>query len=493
MTVRRRTVDQVLVVGAGPTGLTLACELAWRGVPVRVIDARARPSTRSKAIGVFARTLELLDRQGLAGPMIERGLRLEAGRIFGAGRQLAQLQLSRIESRYNFMLSLEQSQTEAVLLERLSQLGVEVERPVRLVGLEQDDGGVQVRLEHAGEKVEALEVPWVVGCDGARSATRQALALPFEGERYEPAFAMADVVMRWEGLRTDSLAAYLSSRGPMLQVPLANGQVRLVVPRVEELDDEELTLDHFRGWWRERTEGVAGADEVELVEASWISGFRIARRRVSKLRQGRVMLAGDAAHVHSPAGAQGMNLGIGDAINLGWKLAMSARGQATASLLDSYAVERLPLIDEVLRITDLGTKMALSERRGVQWLRNHLISLVANRHAVQDRALPILSQLHIDYGHSPIVGPGGGLRAVPLPEHPTHHPEHTLLSATAPPPRALPPWVKSVQRPGLDGWTLVRPDLYVAMAGAGDVGQAVERYQAMLTARTSRSEAAVDP
>jgi 2-polyprenyl-6-methoxyphenol hydroxylase-like FAD-dependent oxidoreductase len=401
---------EVLIVGSGPTGLTLACELAWRGVDVRVVDARSEPSRYSRAIGVFPRTLELLENHGVADELVRGGVRVRGINLHSGGRRLACIDTGRIASRYGYVLTIEQSATERILLKRLAALGVGVERPVELVGLRQEGDTVSVVLDRAGAERETASVPWVVGCDGSRSFVREAVGIPFEGERYAEAFDLADVDLRWDlPDARDHINVFLSSKGVMFAAPLPGGKHRLIADEPPGSADEERpapTLEDFRAWWRERV-GYPPAREAELANPGWLSRFTIQRRMVPEAREGRVLLAGDAMHIHSPAGAQGMNGGIQDAINLGWKLALVAQGHAREDLLNTYGEERLPVARIVLRATHLGTTVLTSRNPMLGVLRDGVASVVLRSGAAQGRAVNAAAGLRVNYRRSPIVSGDG--------------------------------------------------------------------------------------
>jgi 2-polyprenyl-6-methoxyphenol hydroxylase-like FAD-dependent oxidoreductase len=401
---------EVLIVGAGPTGLTLACELAWRGVGVRVIDRKREPSRYSKAIGVFPRTLELLENHGVADEMVREGVRVRGIKLHSGSRRLVRIDTGRIGSRYGYVLTIEQSVTERILLKRLADLGGEVERGVELVGLRQESDAVRVALERASDQADAgretASVPWVVGCDGARSFVREAAGVSFEGERYQEAFDLADVELRWDlpGAH-DHINVFLSTSGVLFAAPLPGGKQRLIADEPPGSADDESTdptLGEFRRWWRERVR-YQPAREAELANPGWLSRFTIQRRVVPKAREGRVLLAGDAMHVHSPAGAQGMNGGIQDAINLGWKLALVMRGHASEALLDTYDEERLPVARKVLKATHLGTTVLTTRNPVLGALRDGVASVVMRSGAVQGRAVNAAAELRVNYRGSSIV------------------------------------------------------------------------------------------
>ncbi len=403
---RDRRAATVLVVGAGPVGLTLACELAWRGVGVRIIDAQAEPSRHSKAIGVFPRTLELLENQGVSDEMVQRGVALDGIMVHAEGRRIAKIDAKRINSHYNFILTLEQSETERILINRLAQLGVTVERPVELTVLENGNAGVEVVLKVHDALYERFAIAWVVGCDGAHSFVRKAINLPFDGERYPEAFNLADVVMSGEPTEAQQyILLFLTERGPLFMAPLASKHhYQLITDEPvgsAAIKQDAPTLADIRQWWRERVDYLP-AQNVEILRAEWLSRFTIHRRMVPHLRDRRVLLAGDAAHIHSPAGAQGMNGGIQDAINLGWKLALVVQGRAGEALLNTYEEERLPITHTILRATHLFTKMATLHRKELRLVRNRTMGILLHT-SLQRQLVNVTAGLKVHYRRSSLV------------------------------------------------------------------------------------------
>jgi 2-polyprenyl-6-methoxyphenol hydroxylase-like FAD-dependent oxidoreductase len=383
----------VLVVGAGPVGLALACELIRRGVRTRVVDACAVPTDKSKAIGVQARTLEALDAMGIADRFVAAGRKVHGANFYADGARIAHVSLDDIDSPYSYVLSLPQCETERLLGEHLEQLGGRVERDVCLTGLAQDPGGVTATLAHANARQETERVGWLVGCDGAHSAVRHALGLPFEGVPYEESFVLADVRISWE-LPNDETHVFIAPDGAMAALPMPKGMWRIV----GEASFSEPTVDDVARMLRER-----GAPKAQLSDAGWIAPFRIHRRIVPRYREGRVFLAGDAAHIHSPVGGQGMNTGIQDAYNLAWKLALVAAGAARETLLDSYDAERRPIAASTLVGTDLATRVVTLRNPVAREVRNRLGALLAGLEVVQKRILAQASELAVGYRTSPIV------------------------------------------------------------------------------------------
>lgn len=386
--------DPILVVGAGPAGLMAACELRRRGAEVRIVDCAEVPTDKSKALGVHARTLELLDSMGIADRFVAVGRKIHGTNAFADGKRIVHVEFHDIDSPFPFVLAVPQADTERLLRERLAELGgAAVERGVKLVALAQDDAGVTATLERAGGGRETARVAWLVGCDGAHSAVRHALGLSFDGVPYEERFVLADVVLEC-GLPEDEVSAYLAPDGIAAVFPLPAGRWRVIV----DAPLEEPTIEDVMGLLRAR-----GVPPVTLRETNWVAGFRIHRRIVPHYRVGHCFVAGDAAHIHSPVGGQGMNTGMQDAFNLAWKLALVAQGAARPSLLDSYEPERRPVAAATLTGTDLATKVVTLRNPVAREVRNRLAGFLSSLEMVQRRMLAQASEVAIDYRASPIV------------------------------------------------------------------------------------------
>lgn len=341
---------EVLVVGAGPTGLTLAIELLRRGIGCRIVEQRLEPLTTSRSLMIHSRTLELLDIAGIAEPFIEHGLE---GRSmdyhFEGHTDTARLDFTTLPCRYPYYLAIEQDATEELLRLEVERLGGRVEWGTALQSLAAGAGGPCVatlaRQEGGGEIVE---VPWVAGCDGLGSTVRTEIGLPYTGDDYTGMdLRMMDVALTGFPLDPDRAHYFVSDDRLLVVSPLPRGNYRLVVSRLDSdsphpggsREDFQAVMDrHFAG-------------TVTIGVPDWATVFRLSRRLAGTYRSGQVFLAGDAAHVHSPAGGQGMNIGMQDAFNLGWKLALVASGRAPLSLLDTYEADRRPVADEVLAKT----------------------------------------------------------------------------------------------------------------------------------------------
>lgn len=393
----------VLIVGAGPTGLTLALSLARQGLACRIIDRNAEPAEHSRALAVLPRTLECLQLLGVAPAFLARGVKVNGFELYHAGRRVAGLDMGGIDSRYNHLLSIEQSETERILLEAVTAAGIAVEREFELTRFAADAHGVRAHLRHTNGTAETAECDWLVGCDGAHSAVRHGLGLPFEGAAYEDDLRLADCRIDWP-LAADRGRAFLRPDGPVAAIPLPGGRWRLIA-FAPPGTPEEPTL----AWFAERLHGVAPAGTF-LSDGEWLARFKIHRRMVPGYRVGRVFLVGDAAHIHSPIGGQGMNTGIMDAVNLGWKLAEVARG-AQDALLDTYETERHPVAERVLHFTDRATRQVADTGMLSFRLRLLLLPLVLASRRLQTRLATAFSHLSVSYGGA-AVGPGGGGRMI---------------------------------------------------------------------------------
>ena len=391
----------VLVVGAGPAGLTLAIELARRQVAVRIIDVVVQPPAHSRALALQTRTVEVLDRFGIADTAIARGQRVRALNLYASRRRLSRVDLGRLDSPFPFTLALEQPRTEQLLRDHLAGLGVVVERGVELVSLIRMPDGVAAELRK-GDTHEQVRPAWLAGCDGAHSTVRQLPGLPFEGASYPDEFLLGDMHVDW-ALARDEGHGFLAESGLLFAIPLDEERYRLISTRPvgdPAGDDQDAIMAAFRS--RVRALAPAG---TTLRDPVWLGSFHVHRRLVSQLRSGRVFLVGDAAHIHSPAGGLGLNDAVQDAANLGWKLALAASRGAPMALLDTYHAERHPLAQATLRGTDVATRAVTSRNRVLRRVRRVLPRLLGFG-PVQRLLVPLAGQLQIVYPHSPFVEDG---------------------------------------------------------------------------------------
>lgn len=394
----------VLIVGGGPVGLTMACALVRYGVECRVIDQNAAPQIWSKAAGVMPRTLEVLRDLGVAEALVERGRPMYGLNAYQGTKRIAHVTLHLEGTPYPFLLGVSQRETELLLAARLEAIGGRFDREVELVSFEQDDGGVRAQLRHASGETEEVRAAYLVGADGAHSTVRRGLGFAFEGSTFEQTLWQADVRVRFPFEADPNEAhAFPSPSGMMGALPLLGEGRYRVIALAPPHPEREPTLEGMQEIARERM-----PEGVELYDPAWVAGFRFHGRLAERYRDRRVFLAGDAAHIHSPVGAQGMNLGIQDAYNLAWKLALVVHGRGRPILLDSYEPERRRIAAGVVRGTDRATRgamRALSLRHPIATaLRAQLISVVADIGFLQSQLAQTLGGIRVGYPDSPIVG-----------------------------------------------------------------------------------------
>jgi 2-polyprenyl-6-methoxyphenol hydroxylase-like FAD-dependent oxidoreductase len=391
--VRDARPGRVIVVGAGPTGLVLAAELALAGVACLVLERRSGLRADSRAICLHARTMEMLDLRGQAGRFTEAGLAVPT---FPLGLKGAAISFGGLDSDFPYLLDIPQSQIEALLAARATELGAEIRWSAQVTGMEQDADEVRVRLADGSLERAA----YVVGCDGTRSFTRQAAGLPFPGAPNPGSVLLADLFL--DGLPMTDTYGDLSDRGMLLVFPFRNGSCRVVlydyaradVPVTEPVTREEVraSLVHIAG------QDFGPRDMI------WSARYRSESRQAPAYRQGRIFLAGDAAHTHSPAGAQGMNTGLQDSANLGWKLAAALRGWAPDWLLDSYHAERYPVGAAVLSLAGRQFRLNTARttpRRALRWAVQRVVVPLP---PVQDRLARGYSGLAVKYPQTTAPG-----------------------------------------------------------------------------------------
>lgn len=390
----------ILVVGAGPVGLTMACELARHGVRPRIIDRAPERSQTSKALALFPRSLEMFEAMGVVDRFLAEGQRLHGLSLHHRAAQIAQIDLTTVASPFPFALAVPQSESERLLGEELSHRGIEIERGVELTSLTQTNDFVRAVLRHPDAREETIETPWLIGCDGAHSTTRHLLGMDFAGSQYQESFILADVMID-TSLSRDRVHLFLGDDGILGVIPFARNRWRIVAniaPETREQTLPELTLADVQALLDQRVGlGYRASDPV------WLSRFHISHRKVRDFRQLRVFLAGDSAHIHSPAGGQGMNTGMQDAFNLAWKLALVVRGICAPSLLASYNAERAPVAADVLNLTDRITRMATMRNSVAQGVRDFLLPMVSGIDFVSDRIADRLTELAVSYRKSAIV------------------------------------------------------------------------------------------
>ncbi len=383
----------VIVNGAGPVGLAMACDLARHGVPFRIFEKRAEASIESRALAIFPRTLEVFSSLGVLDEVLAEGQRLKAISMYNDARRLARMDFESIDSPYPFALALPQSRTERILEARLEALGIRVERSMELTGMEQETEKVRARYRRANGAEEEVEASWLLGCDGAHSMVRHLMGMSFQGGQYEEEFLLADVKIESD-LTPDEGHLFLSKEGLFAYFPFAGGRGRIIAdqrPGVKHQEESPL-LDEVREIARQRC-----FHRMEVSDPAWMAWFRISHRMVRRYGSGRIYLAGDAAHIHSPAGGQGMNTGIQDAFNLAWKLALVTRGAAGRGLLESYEAERMPVARSVVNLTDRMTRAATAQHPAAQHLRDWLLPVLSGIPFLKETMAERMAEVSIDY------------------------------------------------------------------------------------------------
>ena len=394
----------VLIVGAGPTGLVLALCLTRLGVKVRIVDKTDRPGTTSRALAVQARTLELYRALDLDREIVARGHATRAGNFWVHGQRAARIALDsagRDITPYPFMFIFPQDEHEQLLIARLADHGVVVERHTELSETSQGVDGIEAILRGPQGTQERCGAAYVAGCDGASSTVRHALGIAFSGGTYRQLFYVADVDAAGPPIDGE-LHIDLDEADFLAVFPLAaEGRVRLIGTVRDDRADASHTLcfDDVRARAIEHL-------KIDVRRVNWFSTYRVHHRVASRFRDGRAFLLGDAAHIHSPAGGQGMNTGIGDAINLAWKIAAVLKGQATEALLDSFEAERIGFARRLVRTTDRVFTLATKEGRIADAIRLRAVPLLLPRLAklasARDFIFRTLSQTSLHYRHSPL-------------------------------------------------------------------------------------------
>ncbi|WP_245420417.1 MULTISPECIES: FAD-dependent monooxygenase [unclassified Mesorhizobium] len=506
---------KVLIAGAGPTGLTLALWLTRLGVPVRIFDKAAAPGETSRALAVQARTLEFHRQIGIVEDVLAEGVRLEQLTIHTPSGVAARLPLSdfgRGISPYSFAFALPQHIHERVLITHLERAGVEVERGTELVAF-QDKGEAVIATLLRNGKTETVSAAYLAGCDGSRSAVRHGLNIGFPGGTYEQSFYVADVKGSGEITR-NGMDTTISTYGFAIVMPVRqSGSARLIgiVPKAHEAD-ETITFEAIRA-------DIERDTGVKVHEVNWFSTYRVHHRVAERFRVGRVFLVGDAGHIHSPAGGQGMNTGMGDAVNLAWKLAAVVQGRADPRLLYSYEPERIAFAKKLIESTDTAFRFITSRSRLIGLFRRYLMPKFLNallHTSFGSRAFfGLISQAAIQYRAGPISSGTAGkvsggdrlpyvvhgssdnfqpLRSLDWQVHvygEVNAEFRAMLASTGIPVHAF-AWSEAAGKAGLqrDAAYLVRPDGHVGLASPVQEAASFQRYLASLAIRPRLAERA---
>jgi 2-polyprenyl-6-methoxyphenol hydroxylase-like FAD-dependent oxidoreductase len=495
--------SDVLIIGAGPTGLVLALWLSKLGIRVRIIDKTSAPGTTSRALAVQARTLELYRQLDLNEAVIHKGHRVAAANFWVKGEPVARLPLGRIGeglTPYAFLEIFPQDEHEQLLIERLEAFGIRVERNTELESFEETGDGITARLRLPDGQEETCQACYLAGCDGARSRVRKTLDTGFPGGTYQQIFYVADVQASGPTLNGE-LHLDLDEADFLAVFPLAGeGRARLIgtvrderAEHVETLQFEDVStraIEHLK---------------VQIEQVNWFSTYRVHHRVADHFRSGRAFLLGDAAHVHSPAGGQGMNTGIGDAINLAWKLAAVLSGGAAPHLLDTYETERIAFARKLVATTDRVFSFVTAEGRMADLLRTRLapflLPKMASFEASREFLFRTVSQITLNYRGMPLStgvaghvhggdrlpwahdGEGDNFGPLKCPNWQVHVygdtsdemiawcNEHHL-------PLHVFDWRPAFETSGLgrNGFYLLRPDTYVAVAESCSDPKVIERY-----------------
>jgi 2-polyprenyl-6-methoxyphenol hydroxylase-like FAD-dependent oxidoreductase len=495
--------SDVLIVGAGPTGLVLALWLTKLGVRPRVIDRTSEPGTTSRALAVQARTMELYRQLGLTDSILGQGHKVPAINLWVKGEPRAHLDFGPVGSDltpYSFLQIFPQDQHERLLIQRLQELGIAVERDTELLSYTEEGDHISVRLRGPQGREEACEATYIAGCDGARSLVRETMETGFPGGTYRQVFYVADVQANGPPLNGE-LHIDLDEADFLAVFPLAaQGRARLIGTVRDERAERPETL---------RFEDVSDRAiqhlKVQVEKVNWFSTYRVHHRVTEHFRKGRAFVLGDAAHIHSPAGGQGMNTGIGDAINLAWKLQAVLTGRAAEDLLDSYEAERIKFARRLVATTDKVFTFATADGRLAELVRTRIAPAIMPRligfEFAREFLFRTVSQIMLNYRDGPLSeGSAGHVHGGDrLPWAPTSAGDNFA-------PLADPVWqahVYGTVKPELAAWCnthglplhrfdwspehekaglahnalyLIRPDTYVALADTAGSAQAVEHY-----------------
>jgi 2-polyprenyl-6-methoxyphenol hydroxylase-like FAD-dependent oxidoreductase len=497
------THTNVLIAGAGPVGLAMAADLARYGVSVRLVEKVHARTDKSKALVLWSRTLELMDRMDCTAPFLTTGRKATTVNVTAGKEPIAEIKVDGVTTPHPYALMIPQSDTERLMEDFVSSLGVKIERNIELTDFAVSSDSVTSKLRHRDGTEETFESGWLIGCDGAHSTVRHKLGMEFVGDTMPSSWVIADVhlnhvpnpeeiLISWHA---DGILAIFPIIPPRYRVIADAGLLRPgVAPPSPTMQEMQAILD------------TRGPGNITASDPVWLTGFSINERKVSNYRSGRVFVMGDAAHIHSPAGGQGMNTGLQDAFNLAWKLALVIRGTGDEKvLLGSYSDERSPIAAGVLKGAGKMTEIALIRGDFKQAIRNHIAAFVFGLSPVKRKIADVLTELSIGYPNSPLngggdyfgEGPKEGERAPIDTDHPGvgtgDTPRFALFAAgddgnasqqIARYSSLVEPTLRQPFRP--DGVWLVRPDGYVALAMRPNQWDKLAKYLEVLTKGAER-------
>lgn len=404
----------VLIVGAGPTGLMMAAELTRYGLKCRIIDQSPSPSKKSKALAIQPRTLEVFHFLGIDEEFLKKGHQVHALNIASEYHAIGRIAFNSLDSSFPYLLSLPQSETEVLLTKHLSSLGIKVEREIELVKVRETDEQVIADIQNSGNNAQ-ISAKWVIGCDGAHSFVRKHLDLSFKGKSFPIVFSLADVQLDWKYAH-EEVFAFWSPEGVLAAIPLPQkGYYRLIFvldrcqKQQQKITEDNLQVEISAPSLEEVKQVVwKRADpKATLSKPQWIANFHVNSRLASHFRKGRFFLAGDAVHIHSPIGGQGMNTGLQDAFNLAWKMGLVHQNKMSPKILDSYHEERQELAIHLLQGTEAGTVVAALKKSWQISLRNWIALMLLRIPFLQKKLIRAVSQISITYPQSKIIHENG--------------------------------------------------------------------------------------
>ena len=390
--------NEVIIAGAGPTGLMLANQLASCGVRVRIVEKKAKRSNHSKALAVHARTLEMLDIIGIADLFVASGIIVDQMNIFPDGHKEIPVHLNTLKDKthFPFVLVLPQGETERILEETLNKQGIYVERETEILAYQRENDSVLVTLKNS-QGTDTVQASYLIGCDGAHSTVRKALNIDFSGSGENASAMIVDLPRELHPTINGNL--YISSDGICLFLPVDHSLIRIIAidKKRQNFEEAPLTLKDVQS-----AVDRISAQSIPLKNPVWLTHFSMSHRQVQNYVHGRVLLAGDAAHIHNPIGGQGMNTGIQDAANLGWKLASILNGDASPSLLETYQDERHPIARSVIKQTHFLIHALMIKQTLVIKLREAAMKRILPHRFIQKKGAATISEINLHYRDSAI-------------------------------------------------------------------------------------------
>ncbi len=402
---------EVMIIGAGPSGLMMALTLQKEGIPFRIIEKKSSFSDQSKALAIQARSLEILERLEVIDPFLKKGKKLENAFFFHNKNTLGHVDFRKMQSPYPFPLCLEQSETENILREKLASLRVSIETETELVSIKPQKEKVDLVLQKKNE-IEQATASWVVGCDGCHSLVRKSLSLSFKGKLFKDVFSLADLYIKGD-IAESSLSIFLEPSGVMAIFPLPEKNKFRLIFQMEKYRNflrKNASLEHgvlsskdIPSPTMEEAQNMLSSyvnGKIELYNPVWLANFHINSRLTTKYQVDSLFLVGDAAHIHSPVGGQGMNTGFQDAFNLAWKLSYVIKKKSPPSLLKTYQKERGSVGKTLLAATERASFMATLHASWAVFLRNSLLSFLLKKDTVTKKIASAISQTAIQYPKS---------------------------------------------------------------------------------------------